>query len=346
MGSHSDPTTWTELAWPGKSAHYNALQHSDDTALCLNGIHHRHDVTQYDPASPAQVSAEGQQQQQQDMADELPDHGPFSSAAAVSDESEVPEGAVQRLSTQLTGLVWHNGHICMLLAAFIFSLSVLCVKLTGSRVPVLQITLVRSSMSFIVSAVLIKVRHITPMFGQRKHVAWLIGRGVTGALAMMTFYVAILKLPLADANTLFFLNPAMTALAAAVFLGEPLGLLGGGGCVLSLLGLVLLTHPPMLFGGHADWGPQRIFGTLFGVISAVGATGAFICISAISSSSATSSSVAQCCGLAAAAWCGDDVILWAVVVDTGVSVTGCGQSSRTELLTGSLGLHLWHLVIP
>lgn len=48
--------------------------------------------------------------------------------------------------------------------------------------------------------------------------------------------------------------------------------------MLSLLGLVLLTHPPMLFGGHADWGPDRILGTMFGVISAVGATGAFICI--------------------------------------------------------------------
>lgn len=60
--------------------------------------------------------------------------------------------------------------------------------------------------------------------------------------------------------------------------GEPLGLVGACGCLLSLLGLVVLTHPPMLFGGHTDWGPQRIAGTAFGVVSAVGATGAFICI--------------------------------------------------------------------
>jgi threonine/homoserine efflux transporter RhtA len=35
-----------------------------------------------------------------------------------------------------------------------------------------------------------------------------------GALAMISFYAAILMLPLADAMTLFFLNPCMTAVAA------------------------------------------------------------------------------------------------------------------------------------
>jgi hypothetical protein len=34
----------------------------------------------------------------------------------------------------------------------------------------------------------------------------------------------------------------------------------------------------MLFGGHTDWGPKRVGGTLFGITSAVFATGAFICI--------------------------------------------------------------------
>ncbi|WIA15998.1 hypothetical protein OEZ85_012734 [Tetradesmus obliquus] len=162
--------------------------------------------------------------------------------------------------------------------AFIFSLSALFVKLTAGRVPVLQITLIRSGLSFLVSTGIIKSRGIQPMFGQRQHVGWLIARGVTGALAMISFYAAILMLPLADAMTLFFLNPCMTAVAAWAIRGEPLGLLGVAGCAWSILGLVLITHPPMLFGGHADWGPKRVLGTLLGVTSAVFATGAFICI--------------------------------------------------------------------
>ncbi|KAF6266011.1 hypothetical protein COO60DRAFT_639078 [Scenedesmus sp. NREL 46B-D3] len=162
--------------------------------------------------------------------------------------------------------------------AFIFSLSALFVKLTAGRVPVLQITLIRSALSFLVSTGIIRSRGIQPMFGQRQHVSWLVARGVTGALAMISFYAAILMLPLADAMTLFFLNPCMTAVAAWAIRGEPLGWLGVAGCAWSVLGLVLITHPPMLFGGHMDWGPRRVGGTLFGVVSAVFATGAFICI--------------------------------------------------------------------
>ncbi len=38
---------------------------------------------------------------------------------------------------------------------------------------------------------------------------------------------------------------------AWAFMGEPLGLHGLAGVVLSVLGLVVLTRPPFLFGGHA-----------------------------------------------------------------------------------------------
>lgn len=59
---------------------------------------------------------------------------------------------------------------------------------------------------------------------------------------------------------------------------EFLGLLGVTGCTFSLIGMVVLMHPPMLFGGHTDWGVRRLLGTLFGVIASVFATGAFISI--------------------------------------------------------------------
>jgi hypothetical protein len=48
-------------------------------------------------------------------------------------------------------VLWSSGTCCMLCAAFIFSLSALFVKLTAGRVPVLQITLIRSGLSFLVS---------------------------------------------------------------------------------------------------------------------------------------------------------------------------------------------------
>lgn len=186
-------------------------------------------------------------------------------------------GADTALSRAI-GAVWSSGVFCVLCAAFIFALTALLVKLTGGRVPVLEITLYRSGISLVVSAAIIKGKGITPVMGHRRSVKWLIPRGVFGATAMTTFYAAILLLPLADGMTLFFLNPCLTAIAAWAIRGEPLGLSGLAGCLVSLLGMVVLIHPPMLFGGHADWGPKRILGTSLGLVSAVCCAGAFISI--------------------------------------------------------------------
>jgi len=60
--------------------------------------------------------------------------------------------------------------------------------------------------------------------------------------------------------------------------GEALGLAGGAGVLCSLMGLVVLMHPPMLFGGHVSWGAQRIWGSSCGVLSAFFSAGAFISI--------------------------------------------------------------------
>lgn len=95
---------------------------------------------------------------------------------------------------------------------------------------------------------------------------------------MSTYYFCLEALPLGDAVTLFFFNPCITAVAAAVFLKEPLGLKGVMGVVTSIGGLVILAHPPFLFGGHEGWGMQRKLGTMFGIISALFAAGAFISI--------------------------------------------------------------------
>lgn len=51
----------------------------------------------------------------------------------------------------------------------------------------------------------------------------LLSRGVFGAAAMQMFYLSIVLLPLADAVTIFFLNPTITALAAWIILREKLG---------------------------------------------------------------------------------------------------------------------------
>jgi drug/metabolite transporter (DMT)-like permease len=166
----------------------------------------------------------------------------------------------------------------MALSALFFSVAALCVKLTHSRVPVLQITLWRSSLSWAASAAIARSQGIAPLFGSRASRALLLSRGAFGATAMTCYYFTLTALPLADAVTLFFFNGPLTAVLARLVRGEPLSGAGAAGCLASFAGVVLLAHPPFLFGGHAEWGPARVAGTAAGLASALLAAGAFISI--------------------------------------------------------------------
>ncbi|PNG99445.1 Solute carrier family 35 member G1, partial [Tetrabaena socialis] len=110
----------------------------------------------------------------------------------------------------------------------------------GSQVPTFQIVAFRSVTSLVVCAAYARARGIAPLFGRRSNLRFLASRGIFGAAAMTTYYFCIKLLPLADAVTLFFLNPAITAVAAWAIMREPLGLRGVAGVAASLAGLVLL----------------------------------------------------------------------------------------------------------
>jgi drug/metabolite transporter (DMT)-like permease len=147
-----------------------------------------------------------------------------------------------------------------------------------NRIPVLEITLARSSISWLLSLTIARSQNISPIFGSRTNLIKLFCRGLFGASAMTAYYVSLQALPLADAVTLFFLNPPLTAVLAWAIRGEPLSITGGVGCLASFLGVILLAHPPFLFGGHASWGPARVLGTVAGLLSALLGAAAFISI--------------------------------------------------------------------
>ncbi|KAF8062013.1 SEPTIN3 [Scenedesmus sp. PABB004] len=178
-------------------------------------------------------------------------------------------------------LFWGSGIACASVACLIFSLSGLQVKLTGDRVPVLQLCVVRSGVSFATSIAVGSAARVAPLFGRRQQMPLLLARGLLGSVAMAASYVALLALPLGDAVTIAQLRPPATALVAWALLGEPLGARGLLGCAVSLAGVVVLAHPPFLFGGHGQWrvaGNQRLAGTLSGVASTLAGSGAALCV--------------------------------------------------------------------
>ena len=54
--------------------------------------------------------------------------------------------------------IWTNGLVCSGLACLVFSFSGLFVKMTNGRVPVLEVCLLRSILSFVFSIIVLKVR--------------------------------------------------------------------------------------------------------------------------------------------------------------------------------------------
>ena len=104
----------------------------------------------------------------------------------------------------------------MMLATFIFAVMNVLVKYLPN-IPAIEIILFRSIVSFFMSGVTLKMKHI-PLFGKNKKI--LLIRGLAGALALMMFFTTLQEIPLAGAVTLMFLGPIFTTLIGIWVVGE------------------------------------------------------------------------------------------------------------------------------
>lgn len=101
-------------------------------------------------------------------------------------------------------------------------------------------------------------------------------RSFTGTAALMLSFYAFRHMPLADASVIVFSVPVFTGIFARMFLKEPCGLFNVFSVILTLIGVVFITRPPVLFGSTVDslgdndqrpemWGAVAAFSaTLFG----------------------------------------------------------------------------------
>lgn len=95
-----------------------------------------------------------------------------------------------------------------------------------------QIVATRSLVSFSMCAVAARLAQppISPLFGHRAQLHLLMGRGLCGAAAMTTSYLAISALPLADAITVRAQGRLTHEHA-----GQAVQAFGGRGCVLLMV---------------------------------------------------------------------------------------------------------------
>lgn len=182
------------------------------------------------------------------------------------------------------GVLWRNGLLCVAVAAGLFSISASLVRPINPITPVFEIVAVRSGLSLLFSFIIASSKGmVARMFGHVENLPLLIFRGIVGAAAMDCFYISVQRLLLAEAISLLFINPAITAVLAWVFLKERLQWLGVVGCVVSLLGMLFVVRPPFLFSPEqsGEWTRRRMIGIIAGVASAVLAGFAYLTIRAI-----------------------------------------------------------------
>jgi len=161
----------------------------------------------------------------------------------------------------------------MVAAALFFSLMSLFVKLTGRRLPVMEIVFFRSVVMLLISTVMVRRLGI-PMWGTNRRL--LLVRGLIGFAALTCFFFAVTRLPLADVTVIHFTNPVFTALLASLLLSETMRGREIAGLLLNLLGVALIARPSFLFGQWA--GDLDMTGVGMAMIASVISAGAYTSI--------------------------------------------------------------------
>lgn len=133
-----------------------------------------------------------------------------------------------------------RGVAYMALSALGFSAMAVFVKLASAELPTGEIVLVRAAMTLVISYVMVKRAGLSP-WGTRR--GKLLLRGLLGFSALGCYYLALARLPLADATTLFYLQPLVTAILAWRLLGEPIGWATAFAIACGLAGVLFVVHP-------------------------------------------------------------------------------------------------------
>ena len=137
----------------------------------------------------------------------------------------------------------------MVQAAFWFAVMALLVKLAAERgLPTMQIVLARAVVTLALSTVGL-VRAKQPPWGVNNRL--LVLRGVFGSGGFICFYAAVIHLPLAEATVIHHISPVLTAVVAALWLGERLERRVLVGMALAFAGVILIAKPTALFGDDA-----------------------------------------------------------------------------------------------
>lgn len=150
-----------------------------------------------------------------------------------------------------------RGVLYMAASALGFSGMALLVKLASPRLPTGEIVFARAAITLAMSFALVRRAGLSP-WGHRR--ASLMLRGLLGFGGLAGYYIALARLPLADAGTLQNVTPLLTAVLAWWWIDEPIGWPTAVALACGVAGVTLVLRPS---GAGLD--PVGVAAALFGV---------------------------------------------------------------------------------
>ena len=143
-------------------------------------------------------------------------------------------------AVRLGGVVIPRGLVYMALSALGFSGMTMLVKVASTRLPTGEIVLARAVVTLVVSYLMVVRTGLSPWGSHRGK---LVLRGFLGFAGLAGYYLAIERLPIADATTLQQIVPVVTALLAWWLIGEKIGWSTLFALACGIAGVLVIVHP-------------------------------------------------------------------------------------------------------
>ena len=133
-----------------------------------------------------------------------------------------------------------RGVLYMMASAFGFSVMGMLVKLTSQRLPIGEIVFARAVVTLGISLAMVRRAGLSPWAGPRMP---LVFRGLLGFGGLAGYYIAIDRLPLADATVVQNATPLLTGVLAWWLLDEPIGWATAVAIACGAAGVALIVRP-------------------------------------------------------------------------------------------------------
>lgn len=170
---------------------------------------------------------------------------PGETSATADDEPSprpVAGGRRRRLAAGWRGLGGNlRGSLLCVLSFIIFTTLATILRDVVTRVPVIEILLLRQGVTLVLVALICRGRLVAVVTSGG--LGFQLARGVTATVAMTIGFTAVANLPLADSNALGFVEVLFTTLGAALVLKEQVGWRRWAATAVGLVGVSVMLSP-------------------------------------------------------------------------------------------------------